>query len=236
MHVLDTAGRWQRWKMHDIVIESSVKDSTLFIPPQHHPAATVAAFDASTSVATVHVEIAGWPIQKLDLRLADDGDAVDVISVSNPGDPRREYLELFSLPPDTEVLTIAKDLSGDSLTDVLISHTAARNGKAGNIWSIYVATGQGFERIADTLSLRTDSVSGWTPSHPDAESPLFTPGITTYHPKSATSGTFVTYSLVDGALTTVVTKRQDETSANSEYENIFRSDLVIPVARTRFSD
>ena len=72
------------------------------------------------------IEVAGWPIQKLDLRLADSGDAVDVISVSNPGDPRREYLELFSLPPDTEVLTVAKIPHGTLRAGAAFSVTQLR--------------------------------------------------------------------------------------------------------------
>ena len=157
-----------------------------------------------------------------------------VVSVSNSDDPRRAYLELFSLPADTELLIITKDLSGDGVPEVLISHAEALNGKAGNIWTVYVPTGGGFERFEGNMSIRIDSVSGWTPSQSDTRDPWSAPGITTYHPGSASSGTFVTYTLTNGELTTVTTERQDETPTN--YEHVFRPQLVIPVSRTRFSD
>lgn len=73
---------------------------------------SVESFNAVNNVATIQIAAAGWRIQGLDLKLSDDGSAVEVVSVSNSDDPRRTYLEMFSLPVDTEMLVIAKDLSG----------------------------------------------------------------------------------------------------------------------------
>jgi len=236
LYVRDAAKYWQRWVLRDIVEQASAENPKLFVPARHEPAARVASFDAATNAATIHIETAGWPIQEFDLKLSDDGDAVEVVSVSGFNDPRRAYLELFSLAGDSEILIITKDLSGDGVFEVLISHAEALNGKAGNVWIVFVPTADGFERIEGNLSIRTDSVSGWTPSQPDARHPWSTPGITTYHPASASSGTFVTYTLTNGELNIVTTERQDETPTNSEYEHIFRSQMAVPVTRMKFSD
>ena len=236
LYVQDASERWQHWVLRDIVKQTSAEYPTLFVPERHEPAVSVASFNAETNVATIHVVTAGWPVQQLDLKLSDDGSAVEVVSVSNSDDPRRAYLELFSLPADTEMLVITKDLSGDGASEVLISHAEALNGKAGNIWTVFMPTGGGFERLEANMSMRVDSVSGWTPSQPDTKNAWSTPGITTYHSGSSSSGTFVTYALTNGELTTVATKRQDETPTNSEYEHIFRSQLAIPVSRMSFSD
>ena len=235
LHVRNATGRWQNWPLREIVKNAAEQHSSLLIPARHEPATTVAKFETTTNVATVHVRLAGWPVQTLEIQLADAGNELTVLSAENPDDPRQAYLRSLSLPADAEILTIAKELSGDGYTDVLVSHDGAVNGRAGNIWTIFLATGEAFKRLDRYPSIRVDAVSSWVPSQPAAANAWSTTGISTYHPGSSTSGMFITYYVDDFELKAVATEYTDTGSEESEYDRIFRSELVVPVSRTRFS-
>lgn len=232
LYVRSLRGQWKHWTLSDIVKQQRTELSALLLPPGHEPSTTITAFDADRRRASVDIVIAGWPLQTVELEIAKNGDAIEVVSSSNPSDPRKDYISRLSLAENTELLSVAKDITGDRQSDLLISHAAALNGKAGNIWAIYIATGDGFERFDELLSMRADSLSGWTPGTPDAQSPWFTPGITTYHPKSATSGSIVTYSLQNGVLLSEATSYQYDPLTAPSYETIFRPELTIPVMRS----
>jgi hypothetical protein len=61
-------------------------------------------------------------------------------------------------PNDNSVLLHVKtDINGDGRDDFLVSHQDCLNGKAGNVWNVYVSAPDGFIRVPDVITVHRNT-------------------------------------------------------------------------------
>jgi hypothetical protein len=108
-----------------------------------------------------------------------------------------------------------------------LSHAGANNGRAGNIWSVYVyrAQQQQFLLLDDTLTMHLDTISNWSPI-PRGWS---FDSITAYHAGSASGGSLVTYSLEDERVVAVATPVSSLDGASSDYTAAMDKKMTVPL-------
>jgi hypothetical protein len=64
--------------------------------------------------------------------------------------------EAHGFAQQVEMWRIDMDLNGDGVDDLLVTRDVARDGKAGNIWDVYLSGNHGYYRLAQSVSFRPD--------------------------------------------------------------------------------
>lgn len=62
-------------------------------------------------------------------------------------------------PPNNNsvLLHVKTDITGDGRDDFLVSHQDCLNGKAGNVWNVYVSAPDGFIRVPDVITVHRNT-------------------------------------------------------------------------------
>ena len=181
---------WGSFVLREIVRKEGAVLSALLRIPNHDPLVTLREDSINARQFSVNIYYTGLLPQTADLEISESGDRIDVVAASFAQDPRLSYLEHFDFAAEGEdILSLVRDMDGDGVPEILISHTSALNGRAGNIWSIYSRRDGQYQRLSESLSMRKDVVSFWRRDGQSAS------GVTTYLPKSATEGQIITYTI-----------------------------------------
>ena len=82
-----------------------------------------------------------------------------VISTTNAqiADPVQNYSDMRTFQERSEIMRLDADINGDGQKVIFLSKPEALNGKAGNIWSVYVPTTNGFKRLPQPITFRADA-------------------------------------------------------------------------------
>lgn len=103
-------------------------------------------------------------------------------------DPERHFLADKSQEKNC-LWRLQVDLNADRLPEELLTLDNHRNGKAGHIWQLYIATGSGFKVASELMSFRTDAVFVGHIQEIDE------PGLLAYLPASGSRGALVSFQI-----------------------------------------
>ncbi|MGI9328786.1 MAG: hypothetical protein ACR2PZ_26460 [Pseudomonadales bacterium] len=225
LHIRTQSGSWKHWRIRGLLAIPSLS-ADLLRDADHQPRMVIQRIDSQLRKIYLRIEYTSRLAQHVVLEPSETGQAVNVTAITVPSDPCVDYATRFQLEANSKLLFIEWDLNGDDITEFLVSHESARNGRAGNIWTVYVAGKDGFAPLNDTLSMRTDTTSKWTPK----VASTVVNGITTYHPGSGRQGVLVTYSIEKGRLTTVNTPVRPADSSENSYLAAMAQENLIPIS------
>lgn len=231
VHVRTQSGSWKHWRTRDLLAFPALSADLLQVVG-HEPRMVIERIEPLARSIHLRIEYTNRLTQQVTLEPTATGEALNIVAVAVPADPLTDYAMRLQLKAHNELLYIEWDLNGDDVPEVLVSNESARNGRAGNIWLVYVAQAEGFVPLNDTLSMRTDAVSKWIPI---IESTVAY-GITTYHPGSSREGALVTYSLEGGQVTSINTPVRPADSSENAYLAAMAQENLIPIAETRALD
>lgn len=229
-HIRSLAGYWAHWWFDKMIRAGHSNFANLLIASDQEPRVTVDGIDKDTRQIRLRVENYGWPPQHMVLEPTVRGDGIANAETRFTHDPRFDYATDFRLTGDASVLSIVRDLNSDGVSEVLLSHAEANNGNAGNIWSVYVVGQQGFRRLDDTLSMRTDAISSWSPRVSGADS--LSKGITSYRPAGRSGGSLVTYAVEGDRIVTEVTTVDSTEESKSDYSIAMSPKWTVPFVST----
>lgn len=110
--------------------------------------------------------------------------------------------EAHGFARQVEMWRLDVDVNGDGSADLLVTRDVARDGKAGNIWDVYLAGDQGYRRLAQPICFRSDLFL--------LDSYEGTPAIYSYRPDNGKEGGIIaSYVLGDQVRTVTIKKAED---------------------------
>lgn len=109
--------------------------------------------------------------------------------------------EAHAYARQVEMWRLDADINGDGVADLLVTRDVARDGKAGNIWEIYLAGDNGYRRLPQSVSFRADLFS--------LDYYNGKPAIYSYRPDNGNKGSIIA-AYVSGDQVRTVTIKQAE--------------------------
>ncbi|MBU4212157.1 MAG: hypothetical protein L6437_07330 [Kiritimatiellae bacterium] len=72
-------------------------------------------------------------------------------------DPIRDYADRYGLQDQSEIIRLDADINGNGEDEIFLSREGLVNGKAGNIWIVYVTAHGGYEKLDKPITFRRDA-------------------------------------------------------------------------------